>query len=380
MTADPALDGAGFDRVRQLVLEHGWNATAYQLVNPGIAHWLNAAGDAVVGYVDTPHVRVVAGAPVCAAERLPDVVAEFEAACAAARMRSCYFGAEERLDSLLHDSDRHARVLLGAQPAWDPAGWPAIVRRRASLRAQLNRARNKGVRVNEVPPADAGASPALRRLLHEWLTTRGLPPLHFLVEPETLERLADRRVFVASRGGAEVAFLVASPVPRRGGWLIEQIVRGHDAVNGTSELLVDTAMRALATDGARYVTLGLSPLSQHLRHERVNPIWLRLLLEWIRAHGRRFYNFEGLDAFKSKFAPDRWEPVYAIAAEPSFSPRSLHAIAMAFSGGSPVALVARALWRALRTEVGWLTGRRGGDESEGDRPRRVAARRGAGRS
>ena len=32
-------------RARQLVLEHGWNATAYQIVNRGIEHWFSVRGD-----------------------------------------------------------------------------------------------------------------------------------------------------------------------------------------------------------------------------------------------------------------------------------------------------------------------------------------------
>ena len=348
--ADPSLG-----RVRDLVLRYGWNATSYQLVNPGIAHWLSSDGDAVVGYVDAGRVRVAAGAPVCAADRLTSVVAEFEAWCASGSRRVCYFGAEERLDGALRPSASHSRVLLGAQPAWDPRGWPDIIARRASLRAQLNRARNKHVTVALLDPAVASAVPALRQLLAEWLETRGLPPLHFLVEPNTLQRLDDRRVFVAAREGTAVAFLVASPVPTRDGWLVEQIVRGRHAVNGVNELLVDAAMRHLAGEGAHYVTLGLSPLSPHAPSDGsvANPLWLSVLLRWVRAHGRRFYNFEGLDRFKAKFSPDRWEPVWAISGERRFSLRSLRAIAQAFSGGSPELLVLRAIGRAMRTEARW---------------------------
>ena len=362
VTPLPWLSDPRLELVREIVLRHGWNATAYQIVNPGIAHWLSEGGDAVVGYVDAGDVRVVAGAPVCARERLSDVVAEFEMSCDAAAKRVCYFGAEERLDSLLRRSNEYSRVLLGAQPAWDPAGWPNILARRASLRAQLNRSRNKGVVVSALDSARVSNDPSLRRLLDEWLDTRGLPPLHFLVEPNTLERLHDRRVLVARRHDEAVAFLVASPVPRRDGWLVEQIVRGRAAVNGVNELLVDAAMRLLVADGARYVTLGLSPLSPHApaRTDDASPFWLRLLLSWVRAHGRRFYNFEGLDRFKAKFSPDRWEPVYAISAERRFSLRSLRAIAEAFSGSSPELLVFRSLGRAAQTEArrAWRVARR----------------------
>jgi phosphatidylglycerol lysyltransferase len=201
----------------------------------------------------------------------------------------------------------------------------------------------------------AGGHPELRRCLSEWLATRGLPPMHFLVEPQTLERLYDRRVFVAERGGAVIGYLVSSPVPLRNGWLIEQVVRGADAVNGTNELLVDTAVRAAAASGSSYITLGLSPLSKRgATPSDSNPLWLRVLLAWVRAHGRRFYNFEGLDAFKAKFQPERWEPVYAIANEPRFSPVMLYAIAAAFTHGRPVNAVTLALWRALCQEVEWL--------------------------
>lgn len=356
----PSISAGSSDqlaRARALVLAHGWNATAYQIVNPGMSLWFSERGDAVIGYVERRITRVVAGAPVCALERLADVVDEFERECAARHRRVCYFGAEARLESVLRNRADHARVLLGSQPSWNPAHWASIVAGKASLRAQLNRARNKGVTVSPTPAYEATHDPSLRRVLDEWLATRGLPQMHFLVEPETLTRLFDRRIFVARlRTGDTVAFLVASPAPARegGGWLIEQFVRGARAPNGTVELLLDTAMRELAAEGYEYVTLGLAPLAEHGLREAANPVWLRILLEWVRAHGRRFYNFEGLERFKAKFQPDDWEPVYAIVSEPRFSPGALYAIAAAFSDRSPISTIARAIWRALRTELRWL--------------------------
>src|SRR4051812_43656171 len=77
-------------RARTLVLTHGWNATAYQIINPGILHWFATRGDAVVGFVDRAGTLVVAGAPVCAPDRLFDVVAEFVSAAHAAGRRVCF--------------------------------------------------------------------------------------------------------------------------------------------------------------------------------------------------------------------------------------------------------------------------------------------------
>ncbi len=357
--ADPLTpSSAALEEGRRLILQHGWNATAYQILNPGIERWYSSRGDALVGFVESATYRVVAGAPVCSPERLAAVVEEFEAETHAARLWSCYFAADQRLARVLAERGPHDRILLGAQPWWDPAGWAEIVAGKASLRAQLNRARNKGLRVEAWQPHQAANEPRLESCLAEWLSTRGLPPLHFLVEPETLDRLFDRRVFVALQGEQVMGYLVASPVPQRGGWLVEQNLRGLSAPNGTSELLLDAAMRSLAAEGSRWVTLGLSPLSRRAGLSAAERGWLRLILAWVRAHGRRFYNFDGLDAYKAKFQPQGWEPIYAITSERRVGLGTLYAIAGAFGKMSPWRLVMRALSRAVRKEIEWLGGSR----------------------
>jgi phosphatidylglycerol lysyltransferase len=336
---------------RALVLRHGWNAAAYQILNPGMRLWRSAAGDAVAGYQSHAGVRVVAGAPVCPLDRLADAADELEADARAHGERVVFFGAGTRLEGILGARHDHAVVRLGAQPAWDPSGWDAIVRRKASLRAQLHRARNKGVRVVEWPPARAHDAPALRAVLRTWLATRGLPPLGFMVAPDLLGHTEDRRVFVAERGEAMVGFLVATPVPARHGWLVEQWPRVPGAPNGTTQLLVDAAMRAFAEAGSHYATLGLSPLSPRGGDAPVRPGWLRMALRHLRAHGRRFYNFQGLEAFKAGLEPDVWEPIFAIGQGPRFTPAMLRGIAGVFSNGSPVTLVARAVAQAAVQEL-----------------------------
>jgi phosphatidylglycerol lysyltransferase len=341
---------------RDLILEYGWNTTAYQLINPGIAHWFAARGDAVVGYVRYAGVRVVAGAPVAALERLAQVTEEFELDATRQGDRVCYFGAEQRLEGVTRTMPQHSAILLGAQPTWAPATLASTITRRASLRAQLNRARNKGVSVTLWPAARVVNSQDLHSVLDRWLATKGLPPMHFMVEPETLSQPENRMVFVAERAGTVVGFLVASPIPVRKGWLVEQIVRAPGAPNGVAELLIARATDAMVGRSSGYVTLGLAPLSRRAGHlSSPAPWWVRTVLRWVRAHGRRFYDFDGLDAFKAKFRPERWDPVYAIGNRRPFSPRFLYAIAAAFSGGSPIFTVARSLGKAVRQEIRWAT-------------------------
>lgn len=343
------------NRARWIVLAYGWNTTSYQILNPGIRRWFSARTDAVVGFVAAVGVRVVAGAPVCARERLEEVAGDFEGDAGQNSERVCYFAAESRLESIYEDSKTHAKVLLGAQPVWQPRSWAEKVARHKSLRAQLNRARNKGVKVSEWSREKAYRNPRLNECLGRWLDAKGLPPLHFLVEPETLERLYDRRIFVAERDAEVVGFVLLSPVATRNGWLFEQFIHRPGAPNGTVELMIDAAMRELAADAFDYATLGLSPLSTRAEIAPFdNPLWLRLLLAWLRKHAQRFYNFDGLDAFKAKLQPDAWEPVFAIYNRPQISPRMLYAIASVFSGNKPFRLVLGGLWRAAVTEIKWL--------------------------
>ena len=173
-----------------------------------------------------------------------------------------------------------------------------------------------------------------------------------MVEPDTLGRLENRRVFVAERSNEVVGFIVLSPVPRRNGWLTEQFPHRPGSPNGTVELMMDAVFRALAEDGCDYVTLGLSPLSKRANIEPFdNPWWLRIFLGWMRKHGKRFYNFDGLDRFKSKLMPTYWEPVFAISNEKRFSASTLYAIGCAFTENHPLRVLAGGLKKAFLTEI-----------------------------
>jgi phosphatidylglycerol lysyltransferase len=329
-------------------MEHGRNATAYQILNPGISHWFGA--NAVVGYVNRGAWLLVAGEPVCAIGKLPGAIHDFEVFARSRDCRVCYVCATEPIRQLLAGSAEHSVVTIGAQPVWNPSDWHRIVRSRRSVRAQLNRAVNKGVQIESLPPVEGVANPEIRRTLLEWLRSRRLPPMHFLVEPEVLSGVVDDRILLlARRGNRIVAFLVASPVAARNGFLIEELARSPRAPNGTSELLIDAAMNRFAQAGSTYATMGLVALARGTTDE--NPLWLRGLMHIARAHANRFYNFRGLERFRTKMHPAGWEKLYAIANERRFSPQALYAMGGAFSGISPLRAIGLAVLKGAREEL-----------------------------
>lgn len=332
----PVEDDALLARARRLVMRHGWNSTSHQTLDSSLRHWFSAADDAVVAYAEFAGVRVVAGAPVAASERLASVANEFQASSAAAGRQVCYFAAEERLR---RTGDFGAHV-IGVQPTWTAASWVNRFDASATLRAQRNRARNKGVTVHEAPSAqELGGDVAA--CYAAWRSAKRLPPLGFLAHTSPLalgaDAQGDKRLFVARWPGPGslpprlVAYLTASPIPGRSGWLIDKVVRHPRAPNGTTELLLDAALRELAS-GTAHVTLGLAPLAGPAidREGEAAPAWLRTTEHIARRWCAPFYDFVGLYEFKVKFRPDALEPVYLLTPGRRIGVRDVLAIVRAF--------------------------------------------------
>jgi phosphatidylglycerol lysyltransferase len=289
------------DRVRVLALlkRHGWNATSFQILEPGFRYFFDG-DDACVGYVDTGRAWVAAGSPVAPPERFAEISDRFVAAAAAAGRRVCCFATERRF----HDAVRWSALRVGDQPIWAPGDWAAVLRDSRSLREQLRRAHAKGVTVRALTPGELAPGQPLRgeldRLIARWLASRQIAPMAFLVHVDPFSFAAERRQFVAERDGKVVAFLSAIPIYARPGWFFEDFLRDPAAPNGTVELLIDAGMRAAAAEHIPYVTLGLVPLSGE-----IGP-WLRAARRW----GKSLYDFDGLRAFKAKLKPRAWDPIF----------------------------------------------------------------------
>lgn len=308
----------------------GWNATSFQTLSQGFSYWFTEEG--CVAYAQCGGAWVGAGAPIAEMERLAEVANGFVEAAAAQGRRASFFAVEQRFLR----ATKMSSLLLGEQPVYDPSGWSAHLRRSSSLREQLRRARAKGVHVTTgVPSAD---SRELTRVHEAWLSRHPLPSMGFLTGLDPFSAQRPRRYFVArSRENRIQGFAALSPVYARQGFLFEHLVRAPDAPNGTVELLVDSAMRALADDGVAWATLGLAPLAGDVA----------LPLKWVRRWAEPLYNFEGLRAFKAKLGPVRWDPVYLAYPRTSNGLAALCDGLTAFAGGRPLGFATRSLSKSL---------------------------------
>lgn len=313
------------------MLRHGWNSTSFQTLAHGHEYFFDRHG--CVAYVDTGAAWVAAGAPLVATERLAETTAAFVRAARHANRRCCFVATEPRFAAATRDLTQ--AVTIGEQPVWDPAGWTDILAGDRALREQLRRARAKGVHARPLSPHES--TPAVHEALHtlreHWLATRRMSPMGFLVDADLPTLSEPRRCFVAEHHGEIVAVAFVIPVPRRGGWFIQHLFRHPQAPNGTVELLVDAVMRWAASEGSRWITLGLAPLAGD-----VSP-WLRFM----RRHTRFFYDFDGLRRFKAKFRPTQWHPIHVAHPATQSPVVTIYDVLVAFAKGSLV----RFAWRTL---------------------------------
>lgn len=332
------------ERVLGLLRRFGWDATSVQVLEVGFRYFF-FDDDACVAYVDTGSAWVAAGAPLAADARMAKVTEAFVGTAQAAGRRACFFATEERFRALVPLRS----LLIGEQATWDPSEWTAAVRGSRSLREQLRRARAKGVRVRAVTLDGLGLRSvplrrAIRELVQRWERERELAPMGFLARVNPLALLPDHRLFLAERYEVLVGLLSVAPVYGRRGWFLQNLLRSPDAPNGSSEALVDCAMREALRAGATFVTLGLAPLAGEVR----------VPLRVARTLGGGLYSFEGLRAFKAKLQPTGWDRIFLSFPERTGSILAIFDVLTAFARGRLLRFGLRTLLRGPAVVVSLL--------------------------
>jgi phosphatidylglycerol lysyltransferase len=278
---------------------------AFAALEPGMRHWFDAPAPegtgACVAYVETRGGWVAACSPLVDApdaQQLARAGRRFIEAARSEGRRACFFACEAL------EGDGLRRQLIGEQPCFRPRDWLRELPARRRLKEQLRRARAKGVQVRRVRPEELSEGSPLRRdierLASEWLRSRRMEPMGFLVALELFHFPAHHRYFVAQRQGRSVGFLSAVPIGARRGWLVEDVVRSRDAPNGTTESMLVGVLRDV--EDSEIVTLGLTPLSGAVG-------WPLRFVRWLT---RPLFDFQGLHAFRERLRPDAWEPVWLV--------------------------------------------------------------------
>lgn len=311
--------------------QHGVDAVSFQSLESHVCWWRDpdTSTGAAVPYLPSGRSWIAVGSPLAATGQRAQVARRFADAARAAGCRAVFFGVED-----LAPFDGFARLQLGRQPVLNRESWTTALARHSSLREQLRRARAKGVTARVVAPEELAPGAPLRRavdrLCATWLDLRSIEPMRFLLTIEPFHAPEEHLYAVAERDGVVVEFLSAVPIYQRKGWLLEDVFRSRAAPNGTTELMIDTAVRAMGP--GHWLTPGLTPLIGPV------PWWLR----WSRIVTRPLYDFDGLRRFRARLRPARWDAVWLVW-DRGLTPLVILDVLRGFAGGRLI----RFAWQSL---------------------------------
>lgn len=174
------------------------------------------------------------------------------------------------------------------------------------LRHAVRRAEREGASFEIVPAARVGALlPELQGVSDRWLATKGRRELAFSVghfDPGYMERFD---CAVVRREGRIVAFANIWSTANGNELSVDLMRHDVDAPYGVMDFMFCRLMLWGQREGYRWFTLGVAPLSG-LEARRLSSLWVKAGALLFR-HGGSFYGFQGLRAYKAKFAPV-WEP------------------------------------------------------------------------
>ncbi len=266
-----------------------------------------------LGYHAANRVWIGTGDPLCAPGDQAALVAAFVAQARQRGNLALLLPVTARLAAAAPPGLR--AVTLGATPYIDLTSWSAAGNRGKMLRGNLGKARRLGVQLECAAP-----TPAFRAecagLMRAWHARRRAgTALGWVFDLDPFAWAAGKRYFLArDRSGQAAAFLAASPLPARGGWYLEDIIRRPDAPDGAAAALVAFALGELRAEGARLATLGAVPLCSPRRSDAAvrQSRSLEALLYAARPLLSHWYNFDGLRQFKNQFAPGFWENEYLL--------------------------------------------------------------------
>ncbi|MCQ2004508.1 bifunctional lysylphosphatidylglycerol flippase/synthetase MprF [Rhizobium sp. NRK18] len=178
----------------------------------------------------------------------------------------------------------------------------------ANLRQAINKGLREGLEFSVIACEEVPAVLAdLKSVSDAWLDEHQTREKTFSLGSFQPDYIASQPVAVLRVGGRMVAFATLLVTDSKAEGSVDLMRFSPDAPNGAMDFLFVRIIEYMRDEGYQSFNLGMAPLSGMSRRETA-PVWDRVG-GVIFEHAERFYNFKGLKAYKSKFAP-KWEPRY----------------------------------------------------------------------
>jgi phosphatidylglycerol lysyltransferase len=222
-------------------------------------------------------------------------------------------------------------VKLGEEARVDLPSFSLEGAQASKHRQALRRLEKEGAAFRIIPAAEVPAvMDQLRSVSDDWLREKAVGEKGFSLGFFDSEYVQRFPVAVVERQGRIQAFASVWPGPGKLELSVDLMRYHKDAPKGVMEALFVHLLRWGKEGGYCWFVLGMAPLSGFERSP-IAPLWARLG-SFLYQHGERFYNFQGLRAYKEKFNPV-WEPHYLAYPGGLSLPRILADVSALIAGG-----------------------------------------------
>ncbi len=322
-------------QVDQLLHEHGLSSVCSFALADDADYFFSRNGRAVVAYRFESDTLLAIGDPIGPEEDLRPLLVDFDRFCRERDWAYGFFQARPELLDLYRGLGWRA-LHIGEDPVLETGRFTLEGSAVGDARRAAARAEREGLEVRHFLPGSQAVSghgadealgiPNLREQLHqvssEWLSTRPAAEKGFCVGRFDAAGLRHAWLAVAWNTSAQrvEGFVTWEPVWARRGWALDLVRRRGASAAGTMDLLVVRSVEAARARGDAMVSLSLSALADVERDDEAGPEEFARARAFLRRHLARFYDFEGLFRWKSKFDP-RFEDRYLIYPGPLALPR-----------------------------------------------------------
>ncbi len=193
------------------------------------------------------------------------------------------------------------------------------------VRSARNQALAAGLTVEEWLPDeiehDEAKKAVLRDIYREWRGSHAVELSGFLNATDPFRYMTERRYFVLRSPRRVESYLVATPVPGRNGFFLEDLASRPHAPRGAGELLTLESMVRLSDSGAAEASLGVVSLTTMESNAGARlPKLIRFLMVQVPTYMSAVYNFNGMEVYRKRFKPRVWEAIHlGVKAQPELA-------------------------------------------------------------
>ena len=320
--------------MRTLLERHGGGTLGFLGTWHGTSYWFADDLDAGVSFRLENGVALAISDPVCAPERLDEVVAGFVDYCDRHGWTPVFYSAHEATREATDRLGWHA-ISVGEETRIDPSVVAFRGKAWAKVRQPLNRGIREGLTTvwsswRDLPLPVQGRVSAISE---QWVSEKALPEMGFTLGGMDEVRDPSVRLMLAVDADEHVHGVTSwLPVHSDGrliGWTIDFMRRSDDAMPGVMEFLIASAALHMKEEGLTVLSLSGAPLATKPvpeGEEPPEPTAIDHVLAFLARTLEPAYGFASLFRFKAKFNP-QYETIWLTYADPA----ALPAIAVALS-------------------------------------------------